>query len=84
MDDSNISGTKDLVGKIFVFTGFRDKELKDKVIARGGQVSDSVTSRTSAVVRLDGQEERTGKIADADKKKIPVLYKSDFIKEFNL
>lgn len=84
IDDDVDKIKHDLIGKTFVFTGFRDKELKEKIISRGGKVSESVTSSTTYVVCLDTNTERTGKIADADKKKIPVIKKSEFISKFKL
>lgn len=39
-----------LSGKIVVFTGFRDRVLEDKVVALGGRVTTSVSSKTNILV----------------------------------
>ena len=41
------------VDKTFVFTGFRDSELKQKIIENGGSVKDSLNSKTDYLVVKD-------------------------------
>jgi NAD-dependent DNA ligase len=46
--DSNL-----LKGQVFTFTGVRDKELADHILANGGQVSDSLSSKTTTLICKD-------------------------------
>lgn len=64
--DSNISG------KVFVFTGFRDKELKELVESLGGEVKDSVGKTTNYVVTVD-KSKKSGKIEKAINMGIVIL-----------
>lgn len=67
----------------FVFTGFRDKELENKIISLGGRVSSSVSRKTSLVIQADDNI-RTSKITEAEKLNVPILTKSEFIKKYKL
>ena len=72
----------DLTGKIFVFTGKRDKELMEKIKNQGGTISNSVSKKTTAVIS-DNDGEKTSKIVEAEKKNIPIYYdKSEFVREY--
>ena len=42
--------------EIVVFSGFRDKELKEKIISQGGEVSDSLTKKTTLLIVKDDKE----------------------------
>lgn len=70
---------KPLAGKIYVFTGFRDKELEAKIVSKGGKVGSSVSSKTTAVIKLDDSDDRTSKILDAEKLGVSIINKSDFV-----
>lgn len=65
-----------------VFTGFRDKELEEKIVMRGGRVSTSVSKNTKILVMLDTEGKRTGKVEDAIKKGVIVMNKVDFISTY--
>ena len=52
--------------QFFVFTGFRNKDLKAKIEAEGGTVLDSFTSKVTTVIAAD-PDERSGKIDKARK-----------------
>lgn len=69
----------DLTGKIFVFTGFRDKDLEKQIIKSHGKVSTSISSKTSYVVKADENTEKKGKIIEAEKLNIPVITKDELI-----
>lgn len=43
----------DLVGKIFIFTGYRNKEAEAIIESRGGQLASGVSSRVSYIVTKD-------------------------------
>lgn len=42
-----------LTGKTFVFTGFRSKELEDKIVEAGGTMGSSVSSKTTYLVTAE-------------------------------
>lgn len=42
-----------LTGKTFVFTGFRSKELEDKIVNAGGTMGSSVSSKTTYLVTAE-------------------------------
>jgi DNA ligase (NAD+) len=42
-----------LTGKVFVFTGFRSKELEDKIINAGGTMGSTVSSKTTYLVTAE-------------------------------
>ena len=87
--DTTNKDNKDNSANIFenmkiVFTGFRDKELQNKIEDLGGTVSTSVSSKTSILVHADN-EKTSSKIEKAILlEKIKILSKSEFIKKFNL
>jgi DNA ligase (NAD+) len=42
-----------LTGKVFVFTGFRSKELEDKIVNAGGTMGSGVSSKTTYLVTAE-------------------------------
>lgn len=72
----------DLKGMIFVFSGFRDKKLEEKIINRGGKVSTSVSSNTTCVIAND-LDKITGKIQKALDLNIDLYEKENFLLKFN-
>lgn len=62
-----------------VFTGFRDKELKDFVETNGGKVSSSVTSRTTMVVYSDTSGSKYKKAVEL---KLPMYSYDEFLKKY--
>ena len=61
-----------------VFTGFRDKNLEEEIIKRGGKVTTSVSKKTSILI-VDDKNSRSSKIQEALKLNIPILEKEEFI-----
>lgn len=45
-----------MAGEVVVFTGFRDKDLKDWIVSEGGKVGSSVSKNTTLVVYVEGNE----------------------------
>lgn len=83
----NISNSKEVVcssleGKTIILTGFRDKELENKIIENGGKIGSSVSGNTFMVLIKSTEENMiiTGKIADAKKRNIPIMNVKDFMK----
>jgi len=74
---------KDIINKSFVFTGFRDTELEEKINNLGGKITSKVSKNTTAVVTTDIENKST-KLIDANKLKIPIMSKNEFIDKFKL
>lgn len=67
--------------KIYVFSGFRNKELEKEIIDNGGEISSSVSKKTTALIIKDYNDgEKTTKIKNAIKFNIPIIIYDDFIK----
>lgn len=72
-------------GKVFVFTGFRDKELEDKIMNEGGSISNTINKNTYALITKDDSDKESGKIKkvhDVESKygvKIYIYTKEEFI-----
>lgn len=71
-----------LVGQKFVMSGFRDKKLEEDITSRGGQVTGSVSSKTSGLILIQKSENLTGKAEKAYQLGIPIYSKEEFIKKF--
>lgn len=65
-----------LNGMKFVFTGFRSKELADKIAAAGGEVLDSFSTKANMVIAADPHE-NSGKMAKARKAGIDIKALAD-------
>lgn len=77
--------TTTLSGKKFVFTGFRDKALEEKIISLGGQITTSVSKNTTAVVaKVQDAEKDSGKVLKAKELNIPVYDVEEFKKIYSL
>jgi len=69
----------DLVGSVFVFSGFRDKLLEANIRDRGGTVASSVSSKTTALVVPDATSPKeTTKWKKATSMGIPIRSRDDF------
>lgn len=66
------SSDGELAGQVFVFTGFRDKELQVKIESMGGTVGDSYTSKTTCVIAKDPNED-SGKLKKAREKGVKII-----------
>jgi NAD-dependent DNA ligase len=67
-----------LYDKTVVFTGFRDKELEDKLKGVGAKLGSSVSGKTFVVVA----KESSGKTEEAKKRNIPVLTPEEFVSQY--
>jgi NAD-dependent DNA ligase len=68
-----------LVGKIIVFTGFRDKALEEKIAKLGGKVVDNITSTTDIIIAKD-PDSGSSKLQKARERGITIMSGQDFIK----
>ena len=60
-----------MTGEIVVFSGFRDKELEEKIRSRGGEVGGNITSKTTLLIVKDDKE--TSKTKKAKELNIKVI-----------
>lgn len=73
---------KNCEGQKVLFTGFRDKELENEIVANGGEIATSV-SKATILVAADLQSS-SAKLNAARNKGIKIYSKAEFIKKFNL
>ena len=76
IDESHI-----LYKKSIVMTGFRDKELEEKLKTVGAKVSSSV-SKNTFVLLTKNKDESTGKIEDAKKNGVPIMTPEEFSQKY--
>lgn len=79
VENTRVSNT--LVGQKFVFSGFRSKELEQKIDDRGGKITTSVSNKTSGIV-VTSKGKSSGKVIKAISLGIPVYTKDEFIETF--
>lgn len=70
-----------LFGKTIVLTGFRDKDLEEKLKGVGAKMGSSVSKNTFAVLVKD-LNETSGKVADAKKHGVTVIVREEFVKKY--
>lgn len=70
-----------LFGKSIVMTGFRDKELEEKLKVVGAKLGSSVSKNTFVVLTKDVNE-NTGKVQDAKSKNVPIMTPEDFTAKY--
>lgn len=61
-----------VTGKIIVFTGFRDKDMADKLTGMGATIADSITSSTNIIVAKD-PDASSSKLDKARERGIPIM-----------
>lgn len=68
--------------QVLVFTGFRDKDLEQKIVEAGGQIKTTVSSNTTILICKDETVKNgdSGKIKDAKKKNIKIMTKDEVLK----
>jgi len=69
-----------LVGKKFVFSGFRSKEMEQKIVDRGGKVTTSVSKKTSGLI-VNSKNSGNSKEKKASKLGVPIYSREEFEKE---
>lgn len=68
--------TGNLSGQVFAFTGFRNKELKAKLEAEGGEVLDSISSKVTTLIAADPEDNST-KLSKARKNGTKIIGLAD-------
>ena len=74
---------KPIKEEIIVFTGFRDKDMKEKLISKGYKVTDSISSKTTILVAKDPSKGGT-KINKAKSLNIEIIDIDECKSRFNL
>ena len=72
----------DMINMKIIFTGFRDKNLEENIIKRGGKITSSVSKNTSFLIVKDESYEITDKIKKSQDINIPILTKNEFVKKY--
>ena len=67
-------------GNIYVFSGFRNKELEKEITDNGGNITSTVSKKTTALIVKDDKENGTTKVKNAIKFNVPIILYDDFIK----
>jgi NAD-dependent DNA ligase len=65
----------------FLFSGFRDKNIENQIVSKGGEIAGSVNKNLSILIVLN-KAESSGKIDKAKKLNIPIFEKEEFIKKY--
>ena len=71
----------ELYGKNIVITGFRDKDLENKLKDVGANISSSISKNTFVVV-IKSLDEITGKVEKAKEKNIPIMELEKFKEKY--
>jgi NAD-dependent DNA ligase len=74
---------KSVVDKIFVFSGFRNNALEDKIKINGGIVTTGVSKKTTALI-VKNKDESTTKINKAKSSDVPVYTLDEFFENYIL
>ena len=77
-EDKKLASTEGpLFNKTIIITGFRDKNLEDKIKSAGAKIGSSVSKNTFGVI-VKHLEEDTSKASDAKKLGVPIITVNDF------
>ena len=77
---SNVLNNK-LNGKVFVLSGFRDSKLESEIETRGGKISNTISSKTTALIIKEAQA-TSSKIDKANKLNIDIILLEVFRKKY--
>ena len=70
-----------LFKKKIVITGFRNKDLENNILSKGGEIATSVSKNTFIVIAKDPEDE-SGKVLQAKEKNIPIMTMDAFNAKF--
>jgi NAD-dependent DNA ligase len=79
-NENTNNSTINIINKIFVFSGFRDKLLENKIIENKGIIANTITKSTSYLVIKDEMDLHTEKIKKAKLYNIPIIIQKDLNK----
>ena len=82
-NNNNNINISPLFDKTIIMTGFRDKNLEDKIKSEGAKIGSSVSKNTFVVI-VKHLEEDTGKALEAKKIGIPLITLDDFNNKYFL
>ena len=68
-----------LNGKIYLFSGFRDKILEEKIILNGGKIGTSLSKNISCLIIKEETEKESTKVVKAKQLNIPIVIKDNFV-----
>lgn len=78
-----IEKSKQLDGHIYVFTGFRDKELEERIKNMGGDIKNTISGKTTGLIIKDDSEKSSSKYEKAIEKGITIYSKTQFLDFLN-
>ena len=70
-----------LDGKVFVLSGFRDSKLESEIETMGGKVSNTISSKTTALI-IKEADSISSKIDKAKKLNIDIILLESFRKKY--
>lgn len=79
--ESETSKSDTFDNMIIVFTGFRDKDMEDLITSNGGKVTNSVSKKTTLLVRADNEED-SNKIRTAKQLGVKIISRTEFLNMF--
>ena len=72
---------RNLSGMTFVFSGFRDKDLEDRIRRSGGKVTTAVSRNTTMLIMKDVGDVK-GKAQEAQTKGVQLISREDFVNQY--
>ena len=78
LGESKKKESNNLAGKKYVFSGFRDKELENRITTNGGTVATSVSSKTTGLI-VSSLAETSSKVSKAQSLGIPIIERQNFL-----
>lgn len=77
----SIDKSHPLYEKKIVITGFRDKQLEEDILSKGGEISTSVSKNTFILIAKDPNDD-TGKVLQAKEKNISIMSMEEFKEKY--
>ena len=77
----SIDKSHPLFEKKIVITGFRDKQLEEDILSKGGEISTSVSKNTFILIAKDPNDD-TGKVLQAKEKNISIMTMEEFKEKY--
>ena len=71
---------KNIIGKSFVFTGFRNEAMEKYITDNGGEVQKNITKKTTHLIMKDIHNTINLKVKQAEEKGIIIMTEQEFEK----